>query len=123
MTAGIRIGISKSHAVAWWIVLCLFAGLLVLGCLAAPTPASADMHPISLHVLSSPVDGHSDCDHGAGVTGHCHTSICSAFAQAAAAPLAVEGLASGHPAVVSQESPASRSPQPNLRPPKPFIQS
>lgn len=107
-----------SHAAACWVVLCLFAALFALSFPAAP--ASPDMHPMSFQVFDSPVDGHSDCDHGAGMTAHCHTS---AFAQAAAAPVTVEVPASEHPAVVSQESPASRSPQPNLRPPKPFIQA
>lgn len=107
---------------ACWAVLCLFLALSSLGFPAAP--ASADAHPMSVELLSSSVDGHSDCDHGlVGMTGHCHTTTsCFAYAQPAAASVSLDLQVSGHPDAVSQDDVTSRSPQPNLRPPKRSIQ-
>jgi hypothetical protein len=122
MTSGIRTETSRAHAIAFWTVLCL----LLAGFLGFPAaPASAEAHPVSVELRSSPVDGHSDCDHGlAGMTGHCHTtSSCFAYAQPAAATISLDLQDSGHPEAVSQDDVTSLSPQPNLRPPKRSIQA
>lgn len=123
MTSGIRIRTSSAYAIACWSVLCLLLALFALGSLAAP--ASTEMHPMSVELSSSPVEGHSDCDHGrSGMTGHCHTtSACFAYVQGAVTSVSLDLQTSGHPEAVSQDDLTSRSPQPSLRPPKHSIQA
>lgn len=124
MARGTRIGTSKAHAIACRFVPCL---LLVLFSLVIPAaPASAGAHHMPVEFVSSPTDDHSDhsdCDHGlAGMTGHCHTTS-SCFAQAAPATVSLDLQTAGHAKAVSQDDVTSRSPQPNLRPPKRSIQA
>ena len=123
MTSGIHKGTCRSRATACWTVLYLFLALFSLGLLAA-MPASAETQPMSVELLSSPVDSHSDCDHGhAGVTGHCSTTTaCFGYAQAAPASALFEAMASVHAAAVSEDLLTGRSTPPNLRPPKRPIQ-
>jgi hypothetical protein len=123
MTSGIRIRTSRAHAIACWTVLCLILALFSLGVPAAP--ASADMHHMPVELISSPVDGHCDCDDGhAGMPGHCHaTPSCFAYAQAATTTVYLDLRSSSHPKVLSQDDVTSWSPQPNLQPPKHSIQA
>lgn len=122
MASGLRRRISSAHAIACWSGLCL---LLALFSLVIPaTPASAGLSHAPVELISSPVDGHSDCDHrSAGMTGHCHTTS-SCFAQAqVAATVSPDLRASSHPLAVLQDDVTSRSLQPNPRPPKRSIQA
>ena len=123
MKSGTRTRMSGVHAIAYWSVLCLLLALFSLGSLAAP--ASAAAHPMSVELISSPADDHSDCDHGpAGMTGHCCHATTSCFAYASVPPISIsfEPPTADHGMAMLQSRVATRSPQPNLRPPKPSIQ-
>ena len=123
MTAGAQTRTVNRHASVWWIAACLFAGVFMLGSLAAP--ASYDAHPMSTKIVSSPVDGHSDCDQWhVGLAGHCHsTTACFAYAQATSTSDVFDVLGTKQPQPSSQNNLTSRSLQPNPRPPKHSIQA
>jgi hypothetical protein len=88
-------------------------------------PASADLHDLTLQIISTAPDGHLDCDDGhAGVPGHCHTATaCFAYVQAATPPMVIEVVSSEKLKAASQDNLTSRSPQPSLQPPKSSIQA
>jgi hypothetical protein len=123
MTTGPQTESFRSREIACWIVLCLFVGLFALGLSAAP--ASADMHSISVEVVSSSAGSHSNCDEsGVGIAHHCHTSTgCSAYAQTVPTSISFEPPASQHLVAVPQEFLTGRSTPPNPRPPKRSIQA
>lgn len=120
---------SKARAIACWSILCLLLALFSLSVPVAPASAdehyTTDTHHVSVELISSPMDDHSDCDYGlAGMTGHCHaTPSCFAYAPVAASTASIDWQSAGHPEALSEDNVASRSPQPNLQPPKGSIQA
>jgi hypothetical protein len=129
MNSGIRIRISKAHAIACCSILCLFLALFSLGVPAASASADdrhvTDAHYFPVELASSPLSDHSDCDGGlAGMIDHCHaTPSCSAYTQAAGSTVSIDPLNCEHPEALSEDDVAGRSPQPNRRPPKRSIQA
>jgi hypothetical protein len=129
MKSGCRIWMSKARAIACWSILCLLLALFSLSVPTAPAFADehhrTDTHHVLVELISAPMDDHSDCDHGlADMTGHCHTTpSCFAYAPAVASIVSIDLQASGHPEPLSESNVASRSPQPNLQPPKRSIQA
>ena len=129
MKSGCRIWMSKARAIACWSILCLLLALFSLSVPAASASAdehhTTDTHHVPVELISSPMDDHSDCDHGlAGMTGHCHaTPSCFAYAPATASTVPIDSRGSGQFQALSEDNVTSRSPQPNLQPPKRSIQA
>ena len=101
-----------------WPFLCLLAVIALFLSLGHATPVHAD-NPGAQYVTDA-ASADSDCDDAHALSGsHCCASVaCSAYAQVETPPATANDMIGRHPLPIAQGIRISRSPRPNLQPPK-----
>ena len=101
-----------------WPVLCLLAVIALFLSLGHATPVHAD-NPGAQYVTNA-ANADSNCDGAHALSGsHCCTGVaCSAYAQVETSPATSNDVIGRHPLPIAQDVRISRSPRPNLQPPK-----
>jgi len=101
-----------------WPFLCLLAVIALFLSLGHATPVHAD-NPGAQYVTDA-ASADSDCDGAHALSGrHCCGGVaCSAYAQVETPPATANDMIGRHPLPIAQGIRISRSPRPNLQPPK-----
>jgi|SRR5687767_7232346 hypothetical protein len=98
--------------------LCLLAAIALFLSLGHATPVHADNS--AAQYVTNAASADSDCDGAHALSGsHCCASVaCSVYAQVESTPATANDMIGRHPLPIAQGTRVSRSPRPNLQPPK-----
>ena len=101
-----------------WPLLCLLAAIALFLSLGHATPAHDDNAGAQYVTNAASADSGCDGAHASSGTHCCAGVACSAYAQVETPPATANDMIGRHPLPIAQGIRISRSPRPNLQPPK-----